>query len=145
MRTFVEFTALFPDDDKWDDAGNLLTPGGHAIMMWLLRTLQASGFECGEVTQKSFYGWQFQVHFGKTISQFVIQTGSTWLLTCDPVTPLWRRLFGCTDVTLQNKVLSAVDFVLKNDPRISNVRWFSREEYEAGKNERKPSGSQKVR
>jgi hypothetical protein len=129
MRTFVEFDATFPDDSQWDANDNLITPGGRALIEWLRESLQASGFECHVVVQKSFYGWQFQVVAGGTISQCVLQHGSLWLLICEPEVPPLRHLIQGSNSDSQQSLLFAINAILKQDSRVTHLQWFSRKEY----------------
>jgi hypothetical protein len=141
MQTLVEFDADFPNDSEWDAAGNLQTPGGRAVITWISQSLRTNSLECSEVTQKSFYGWQCQVYCDGMKSQLVIQAGCTsmWLLICEPLPSPWRGLFGGTNSTSQQKILFALDSILKIDSRVSHIQWFSREEYEGGKHPRRRS------
>ena len=84
QRTFVTYDADFPDDSEWDQNDNLIMPGGRNVAAWFREQCLEQGFECSEVVQHSFYGWQFEARTGKRIVQCILQGGHPWLMISQP-------------------------------------------------------------
>jgi hypothetical protein len=133
VRTFVTFEADFPDDSVWDAKENLMVPGGRVLATWLRERLQDRGLECSGVAQQRFYGWRFDATVRDEPVECILQGGHPWLLISEPKTSLLGRLVGHVDRSALEVVASSIHDILKRDLRFSSVRWFTRKDYEAGK------------
>lgn len=132
LRTFVTFEADFPDDDVWNDDGFRVVPGGKAIALAIRDALSKRSFQCSGVRQHRFYGWAFDLAVNDTQFLCLIQVGDPWLMICEPQSSLFRRLFGRTADDESVVAVTVLHDVLAEDPRITAMQWFSREEYERG-------------
>jgi hypothetical protein len=138
-RTFVTFTADFPDDASWDDRGNLLVPGGRTIAAVLATALRLAGSSCTDVVQHSFYGWTFDVTCDNIKCRFVLADGDAemeWLLQIEgrlSLLGLSFRRSSCDDI---RSCQVRVHEILHNDIRFSNVLWHTREDYESCRTDR---------
>src|ERR1051325_8056390 len=80
-HTLATFNADLPDDELWDDNGNLLVPGGFALAELLVAALQRLGCFCDKVVQHSFYGWSFVLDCdGKKARCILTRAEDEWLL-----------------------------------------------------------------
>ena len=129
VRSFVTFQADFPDDAKWDESGNLIVPGGRAILSCISSALERNGITCSDPKQHSFYGWEFDADCREVRVWCLIQ--AKWLF-------LTKARRSLADVVLWRKheeehreFLKVVHAVLHGDPRFGVVRWFTRQEYES--------------
>jgi hypothetical protein len=131
-RTFVTFNAALPDQAEWTEQGSPLVPGGKGIAVALSESLRGTGLCLSEVTQCSFYGWAFEITFPKTKIWCLLQAGETWLLLLEERKGVFG-LFQFEGSSQLDSTLRAVDQALKQDHRFSSIRWYTKREYEAGR------------
>ena len=133
VRDFVTFDAEFPEDDEWDDEGNLLVPGGKAIAVVIRDQLNQRNFSCTEVVQHSFYGWSFHTRCeSMTIWCVLSAPDDGWLLQIVPPITSMRRLLGSNEKAVFECFQDRIHAVLSADNRFSHVFWHTRSDYEAG-------------
>ena len=133
LRNYVTFTASCSDDAVWDENGNIRVPGGQNVSELLQIRLRKSGYTCTNAVRHHFYGWSFEVAGARGTVWCLVQSGGmgpeSWLLICEPRSPgrlfKWRRLSALADV------VKALDQNFKDDERISDVLWYTRDEYES--------------
>jgi len=132
IRTFVNFEADFPDEAEWDEQGNPVVPDGRSVARVIARSLNTVGFRASEPAQHTFYGWAFDVALPKRTAWCLLQAPGPWLLLVEERRSGLRRFTaGRSPVDLE-RLLKALDHVLKADERFSSVQWFTRDEYESG-------------
>src|SRR5262245_13034023 len=88
IRNYLTVEAAFPDDTKWDDAGNNILPGGKCVGERVAELLETAGFRCTELVQHSFYGWGFEAMNDTLRVWCLIQDGGldpgSWLFIFEP-------------------------------------------------------------
>jgi hypothetical protein len=130
LRTFVTFRAHFPDDGLFDNAGNPTRPGGKNVAETIANCLRENGLDVSDVTQYSFYGWQFVVSVDGESFAFLLQYPEPWLLLSDRVGSLLDRLRGPPAEAAHRKVLELLSMVLSRDNRFMGQSWFTKDDYE---------------
>ena len=128
-RNFAEFQAALPDDTIWDDDGNPVVPGGEALTNRLRKLLIAMDWECVQTSQHSFYGWSFDIG-PRGDHRVLLQYPGPWLLTIERHPGWWRHLMGRPDDRVPGDLIQAVRTALESDELITEIKWFTREEYE---------------
>lgn len=131
-RTFVTFKAAFPDEAQWTETGSPLVPDGKSICHVVADATRNAGGCTSDVSQHSFYGWAFEVVFTKRTVWCLLQGGDPWLLLVEHRKRGIGSFFGSASSEELDEVLHAIDGVLKQDARFSSIRWFTKQEYEAG-------------
>jgi hypothetical protein len=131
MRNLATFEADFEDDAVLDSKQNIVSPAGQNIAMAIASHLSTLGYECSEPEQHSFYGWCFDVCWERERFWLLLQGGDPWLLICERNPTILQRLFRRRDEGCFNSFLLAVDTALKADTRFTDIRWFSRDDFEA--------------
>ena len=134
VRTIVQFEADFHDDAQWDDRGEPLVPGGKTLATWLAEELHKTFGRCLEVEQHEYFGWDFCVIVGRTQFFCLLQLGSPYVLSFE--TPGLHWLVNWHGARDSQEFAAALHGILSNDPRISSVRWFKREDYKGGRIDR---------
>jgi hypothetical protein len=130
--TLALFETDFPDDSEWEPNGNLLKPGGENVISCLAELLRGRGMNCSGATQHSFYGWRIDAISTKYVVRCILQGGDPWVLICDVRPSGLQKIFGQAGRRILYEFVLEVHNVLKNEPRITGVRWFTREQYEKG-------------
>jgi hypothetical protein len=137
QQLLVVFAADYPDDALWNEQGDLQIPGGRHIADLIANSLRSVGKQCSEVSQRSFYGWQFSIETDSSSALAVLQQSTEWLLVLGANESLLDWLGGkrSSEETLQQLAVS-VKAVLEKDEHISNVRVMKEKEYEVYLHER---------
>jgi hypothetical protein len=131
LRTYVVFEADFPDDGTWKPSGDIERPRGFNLASALIEMLKGQGFEVSELYPRDYYGWEFTV---SGIVCFVLQGGEPFLLLSANEGGLVRKLFHAKALALTHQdVLEKLNALLHQDERFHDIRWFTREDYEKGK------------
>ncbi|MAB09695.1 hypothetical protein [Hyphomonas sp.] len=128
-RNFAVFDADLPDDTVFSETGDISIPGGHALVQILASRLNAAGWQTTNPVQHEYYGWAFFVRQKQRKYWLLLQTGSSWLLICEPM-GLFQKRAGLSSF------LSALDRVLKATPIITKLSWHTRQDYEQGEVDR---------
>jgi hypothetical protein len=141
FREFVTFSANFASDELWNDAGDLLVPGGKAVAESIQIALERAACHCSPVSKHSSYGWTFDVHFqGETIRLVVAAAeGHRWLLQIESKCSLFRRLFVDSRSAQMKAFQIQLHDVLTSDERLSHVLWHTRRDYENNQDEKATS------
>ena len=104
---------------------------GSLIAARLVSRLRQAGAEVShDVTPWEGYAWEFGVRSGRVIVTCVLQASDSWLLITRPGRSLLDRIRGRDFSDEHQSVCLAVDEVLRNDPEVRNVRWYTRSEFE---------------
>jgi hypothetical protein len=131
LRTFVVFKTDFSDDGTFSEKGDLVRGPGFNIATQLVEMFKQKGFEVSQVCERDYYGWTFTV---SGIVSFVIQGGEPWLLIGENKGALVQKLFNHEKLeSIHRDVLRTVNDFLRQDKRVHDVLWFTREDYEKGK------------
>jgi hypothetical protein len=137
LRDFVTFDANSPDDAEWDQNENLVIPGGRAVAQALTRGLQDKQLSCSPVVQHGDYGWEFEINVAKGRVWCVLaQAEDRWLLILEEKKSLIGRMFGSGHGSVFGEIQGKIHETLSSDTRFTNILWFTRADYEAGKNDR---------
>lgn len=134
-RNYATFEADVPEDAEWDESENLIVPGGRNLMTAFAEQLQRKGWRCSAPEQHSFYGWTFEVATPSGTVEVLIQFPEPWLLLLVRPQTFFQKLLGRLDHRVEESLLEAVHEILATDPRISNLRWWSHEDYAEGRQE----------
>ena len=131
VRGFATFDAQFSQDPVVVDGEE--QPPGRELMECLVAGLKQLGLRCTEVAQHDAYGWYSEVGVGDKTIWCMLQLSDNWMLISRPLTSLLKRLFT-KDVAEQEhqRVCEQIASVLRHDPRVSNVRWFTEQELHSG-------------
>ena len=131
LRTHVVFEADFTEDGVWTQSGAVVQPSGLNIASTLTEMLIHKDFEVSKATPIESYGWDFTV---SRVVWFVLQCPGPWLLLSKNNGPLVRKLFDAKALAVTHRdVLEKLNALLHQDSRFHDIRWFTREEYEKGK------------
>jgi hypothetical protein len=136
LRNHVNFESDLPDDAAWDDSDNLIVPGGRSVATHIHSELSRQGYSCTSVLQHSFYGWEFTAGNSVISLWCLLQSGGrgeqSWLLLFEQRRSLLGRVFGENDDTAVREFANVIQSLLTNSAHFSNVRWYSKSEYEGG-------------
>lgn len=112
------------DPDIWD-----ATPAGRDIAEELAQGLQARGLELAfPVTQWESYGWEFTVRADGRDVWFMLQNAGDWLVMSDALRSFKEKIRGVRFEQQHARALTVLASVL-DQPRFSNVRWFTKDEF----------------
>lgn len=123
VRNFVEFNADFPDDSEFAPSGDIIRPSGRNVADALCEHLRENNQDVTGPTQHSYYAWGFQAG-PKGDSRFLLQFPGPYLLTCE------SRHKASSEHVLT--LLRLVEQIVLADTRFSQVRWYTKAEYESG-------------
>ena len=113
---------------------------GEDLVSWLLRGLQVTPFSLGESIQED-YGWGFWVERDYWVAVGVMDDSvgvedPQWVVAVDYDAGLnvWKRLFGKADSSLQLKICEAINLVLRDEPKVTEISWCNEPETDCGEN-----------
>jgi hypothetical protein len=130
LRDCVTFGASFPDDAQWNENGDLILPGGKAVLDAFRKGMQGKGLVCSESEQYEFYGWAFHVRKDAWFVMFLLaEVPEGWLLQIVPHRSFINRLFRRPNLAQLRIWTQAVHEVLSEDDRFSIQKWWTRREY----------------
>ena len=136
-RDYVAFHADFPDDAQWDAQGNLFVPGGQTIAESLRTQLQSAGFSCSDVFQHDDYGWTFDAVSEKIkVWCLLAAVEDAWLLILKQKKSIIRYLFVPIGNLAFEEFQDKVHEILTGDERFSKVSWYTKSDYDSGKENR---------
>jgi len=117
VSSYLTFEADLPDDS--DEESGL--PGGRQLMAGIQDAAKSHFDSCGDVEQRSFYGWEFEVGHRGQRYLVVLQYPEPWLLIVDPQKGILKRLFGRGDTEAHQEVVDVIAQVLAGQTAVSNV------------------------
>jgi hypothetical protein len=129
-RTYVSFEWDTADDGEFDDAGNVIAPGGQHILEHIRDGLRQRGFEITDIDMHESYGWSFEAIAERVPVWCMIQFAEPWLLITDVPLPLLFWVRGRRPSAQQSRVCTAIHDTLASGSRARTIRWFSRREYD---------------
>jgi hypothetical protein len=125
LRNFVTFVAAFDDDSEWTPSGDIGRPGGRAIAHAIYEALRERGYGLSDPVQHSFYGWAFAAGADGRYG-FVLQFADPWLMICE------HQGRSPPNKEEYTRLTQSLHQALTSDARYSDVRWFTRKEYDTG-------------
>jgi hypothetical protein len=132
-ETLLEFELASSDDAVWDQAGNLLVPGGRKTGAILRKILTSTGLTCSELVQRSFYGWQCYANVDRLHIFIVIQAArsgrESWLVILEQNQSLLTRWFAPHVKDQFDKVVESLCKELQEHPSVTNARRYTTAEY----------------
>jgi hypothetical protein len=132
MKNYAEFRSDLPDEPKWDGM-RLLEPAGHAHIQLLAGGLSRVG-DVTEPWNEEDYAWELVCKVGGISVSVLIEITShdlaCFLVIIHPVV-LFKFLRRRRMEEAISKVCEEVGRFLREDARVHDVRWFTRDEYEA--------------
>lgn len=128
IRSYVEFQADFPEEDVVVE-DDVEIPLGRPIAEDLRARLAADKLVVSEVYQHSFYGWAFEVRFGRVTVWCMLQTPDAWLLITDVPGRWIDRLLGRAPDEKHQAVIDVLRGVLARPP-FHDAKWSTEEEYQ---------------
>ncbi len=132
LRTYATFTSSLPDDQQEKD-GEIVIPGGRNILGRLHDGLARRGFSVSEIKQHEDYGWCFEIVAPSCRIWCLIQFCEPWLLITDRCGGLLKRLLGVSDDSTHRKVCETFQDIIAEDSSFSELRWFTKAEFEETK------------
>jgi hypothetical protein len=132
IRRFVTFFANFPDDSVWDENEEILVPAGQGILQFIGNSLGAGGIKCTSPVQHNCYGWACDAHLGENVIWCLLQGGSPWLLITEARMSLAGTFSRARPTDSHLHLLTAINDILKRDNRFTEIRWFTKQEFESG-------------
>ena len=113
---------------------------GEDLVSWLLRGLQGTSLSLGDSVQED-YGWGFWVEGDYWVAVGVMDDSigvenPQWVVAVDYDAGLnvWKRLFGKADSPLQLKICEAINSVLRDEPKVTEISWCNEPETDCGEN-----------
>lgn len=133
VRTFVTFSAAFEDDAVYASELEIIAPAGKNVATAIGQGLVGLGYSCSQPTQHSYYGWSFNVRIVRQCFWLLLQGGDPWLLICHQERTFFERLLRKFDYAIMRSFLTDVNNILNDDERFTKVQWWSREDFEANR------------
>lgn len=96
------------NDTVFDDAGEVLTPGGRKFAVLLSEELTKTGLTTSDVFQRSFYGWEFEISTESSRFLAVVQQAETWLVAIGDISGVFKRLMSRASEAELERVANAV-------------------------------------
>jgi hypothetical protein len=127
LAPFATFESDFPDDSV-EERGDIVVPGGQAIMRAIYDCLKNRGYRLSNFDQHSHYGWSFDLRGGEGSFWLLVQYPGPWLLTVKDSRMVWSRIFGGKIAFAE--LLGQCRECLESIPQLRSISWMSREEYE---------------
>jgi hypothetical protein len=128
---YITFTSTYPDDAVWSVEGDLEVPAGREVAVHIASSLTASGVKCSAVSQRDYYGWEFDTHFAGTYARAVLQLLAEWLLIVE-INTLSTPALKVSPVSDSYilPIVSLINLVLKADQRVSSMRIMDQTRYD---------------
>ncbi len=127
VRTFITFETSIPNDEELRDHLEMIPPGRTIAEALVTGLCPPDSPHPALVSLHSFYGWEFQCGS----CWCLIQCPDTWLMSVEVrhsiVGRLFRRRHGKEQLQC---FLEKLRRFLDDDPRFSDARWFTKEEYD---------------
>jgi len=127
-KACVTFHSSFPDDSEWDESGmNIVTAGGHSIAAAITAALDVAGCECDQIGPVDYYGWVFDISYGRAVVYCVIQSlaqeENKWLLLLESKRFLADFFLMRDNQADVKRIQQSFEMVLAQDSRIFDVVW----------------------
>src|ERR1017187_1982926 len=113
---------------------------GDDLARWLIEQLQARGIQTESEPGQKGFGWYFTFRVGETDYNFVLgcRPGENdkpdWMGTIERSAGLVGSWFGARKRGIKPNALKIIHDILSKSPQISNVRWFTDEDYRKEEN-----------
>lgn len=130
QRTYVTFLADFPDDIVFNEAGDLLVPGGRNICEKLVECMRAEGIPASDPEQYKFYGWEFTASLDGAATWLMLQYPGPWLLMVEDRSVKWSWFRKRKEPS--DAALNLIHDTLGKAGKISDISWFTSKEYNSG-------------
>ncbi len=115
---------------------------GDDLARWLIERLRSRGVQTDAEPGQEDFGWYFGFRAGDTDYQFVIANrpagGSdpaVWIAWLERKTGLLGSMFDGRRRGVQPDAVRAVHSVLSSSPQISSIRWYHKQDFDAGREE----------
>ena len=130
LRPFLAFDAEASEPPAGDDI-----PAGRELAEKLVEGAGRRGLRVlSPVEIHESFGWSFVIaEAGQPAVWCLLQCPDSWLLITRLQVPLSARLFGeAIDHETHRRVCGALHAAALERPEISNVRWFTKRDYQEG-------------
>jgi hypothetical protein len=124
VRPWAEFDADFPKDGTEDERSDFLLWPGQEAAEAIAGILRSLGYDCDQPEHAHEHGWEFGIKGSAVQCQLTL--ADRWVFLCEAA-----RMFGPTraDQQLHLEVLLRLSVALSQDPRFSELRWFTGAEH----------------
>jgi hypothetical protein len=146
-RNFIFQSAAFNTTESKDYFINECCFGDD-LARWIIERLKARGIHSESEPGQEDFGWYMTFRIGETDYDLVIgyrpgdegQLGD-WMCTVERSAGLVGSLLGARKRGIQADALEALHSLLSTAPEISNLRWFTDDDYRSEENGQKtPAG-----
>jgi hypothetical protein len=116
---------------------------GDDLARWLIDELKTRGIQAEPEPGQEDFGWYLTFRIGQTDYDFVLgyrpgENGKPdWMCTLERSAGLVGSLFGARKRGIKPHALELIHSILSSSPQITDVRWFTDEDYRAEKNGQK--------
>jgi len=139
-RNFIFQSATFNTSEPKDYFINECCFGDD-LARWFIERLKSRGIHTESEPGQEDFGWYMTFRVGETDYDLVIayrpggegQLGD-WMCTLERSAGLVGSLFGARKRSIQFDALEALHGVLSTAPEISNLRWYTDEDYQKEEN-----------
>ena len=127
MRT--DFDATFPDLRSLAKGQDAVP--GRQLGELVVNGLRARGFETSDVQYEEplFVTRCRSGEHVYPVFSYVLypeKSGAPWVVSCERQIGFWGRLLGRSEEKDMGLVLDAIEDILRNDARITDMRWFGK-------------------
>lgn len=124
-ENFAIFESSFPNDERLDEAGELIAPAGRNITAAIADAIESAT----EPSQHSFYGWRFEFDADERHRAWaLLQSPGPWLLIVEAKTG-WLEGRKAKKQVL-GKAVEALRSAILTVPELSGVEWMSEFEFQ---------------
>jgi hypothetical protein len=128
VRSFVTFDVVIEEAEP-DTAGERMI--ARNLTEYVALHLRTRGFATTPVAEHDSYGWYAEVTVEGGVIWIMLQRSDHWLMITRPIVPLLRRPFRTMRESEHQRVSEAIHGGLLMDNRFQNVRWYTRDEFDA--------------
>lgn len=136
-RYFVMFEADLPNDAIFAASGDISVPGGRNVGEAFVKALRSRAISASDPKQCEFYGWEITANVNGVELWMLLQGLENWLLIVEDGSGKKSWFGKAKEPPLGT--LQMIDDVIKQCPMFSSISWFTRKEFEAGKQAGSPS------
>lgn len=126
VRSFAIFHSDFPNDSA-ERNDQIVVPGGRNILAAICGHLEAHVPPI-RPAQHSFYGWTAGFPIGKVNIWLLLQCPDPWLLIVESRASWWTGAKSKEGALLEG--INLVSTAIKLEPRLKQVQWMNKAEYE---------------
>jgi hypothetical protein len=133
VRSFMAFVAQAAPSGADEDGEPV--PPGKELAIALAQGVSQHGFTLTEnVDDHNSYGWYFVVRApaGQRV-WCMLQETDEWLVITEPLIPILKRIVGqrAAYEAAHQAVCNALDVTARANASMTNIRWFTRQEFES--------------